>query len=263
MASPDGIGPYLGFLAALASAQQVAQDLPEPETPDIETISRSLEYRMPPLDRSAFRPDTAFRSLSDRLFGELEAIDKPPAARTALAAVREADHDDFARMVANLMADSVAVEAMAEHAYVAAALQLHFVRAASVLPERRSKPVGDGACPGLWRAAGIFGDRRMAAGRRSALLFLRALRNALAPCSHQMRALLVDKRHPLSGDRRWPRFDQGGNLRQCGCYVKILNQQKDVWLEPLADDVGSLGIDLLMRETQFRRGAFNPFLLGY
>ena len=39
------------------------------------------------------------------------------------------------------------VEAMAEHVYVAAALQVQFVRAASMLPERDLKAVGDGVCP--------------------------------------------------------------------------------------------------------------------
>jgi FdhE protein len=29
------------------------------------------------------------------------------------------------------------------------------------------------------------------------------------------------------------------------------------------DDVASLGLDLLVREAGFRRGAANPFLLGY
>ncbi len=33
--------------------------------------------------------------------------------------------------------------------------------------------------------------------------------------------------------------------------------------DPVADDVASLGLDLLVREKGFRRGAFNPFLLGY
>ena len=31
----------------------------------------------------------------------------------------------------------------------------------------------------------------------------------------------------------------------------------------IADDVASLGLDLLVRDLDFRRGNFNPFLLGY
>jgi FdhE protein len=45
--------------------------------------------------------------------------------------------------------------------------------------------------------------------------------------------------------------------------VKILHQHKNPQLEPVADDVASLGLDILLRETGYRRGAVNPFLLGY
>jgi FdhE protein len=45
--------------------------------------------------------------------------------------------------------------------------------------------------------------------------------------------------------------------------VKILYQQKDHALDPVADDVASLGLDLLMRETGLRRGGVDHFLLGY
>ena len=31
----------------------------------------------------------------------------------------------------------------------------------------------------------------------------------------------------------------------------------------IADDVGSLGLDLLMKETDFSRGGINPYLAGY
>ena len=50
---------------------------------------------------------------------------------------------------------------------------------------------------------------------------------------------------------------------ECGTYVKILQQQKDPSLEPIADDVASLGLDLLVRETGLRRAGVDPFLIGY
>jgi FdhE protein len=43
----------------------------------------------------------------------------------------------------------------------------------------------------------------------------------------------------------------------------VLNQQKDPALDPVADDVASLGLDILVRDLNFRRGAVNPFLMGY
>jgi FdhE protein len=45
--------------------------------------------------------------------------------------------------------------------------------------------------------------------------------------------------------------------------VKILHSHKDPSLDCVADDVASLGLDLLMREAGYKRGGVNPFLVGY
>ncbi len=50
---------------------------------------------------------------------------------------------------------------------------------------------------------------------------------------------------------------------KCRSYVKILYQVNDHLLEPLADDVATLGLDMLMAEEGWKRGGHNPFLLGY
>ncbi|HLU14395.1 MAG TPA: formate dehydrogenase accessory protein FdhE, partial [Burkholderiaceae bacterium] len=51
---------------------------------------------------------------------------------------------------------------------------------------------------------------------------------------------------------------------ECDHWVKILYQVRNASLDPVADDVGSVGLDILMRnETDFTRGGFNPFLAGY
>ena len=34
-------------------------------------------------------------------------------------------------------------------------------------------------------------------------------------------------------------------------------------IDPVADDVASLGLDLLMQDTEYRRAGFDPFLIGY
>ena len=49
----------------------------------------------------------------------------------------------------------------------------------------------------------------------------------------------------------------------CRSWVKILYQNRNPALEPVADDVASLGLDLLMQDTEYRRAGFDPFLLGY
>ena len=50
---------------------------------------------------------------------------------------------------------------------------------------------------------------------------------------------------------------------ECRTYVKILNRRKAPELEAVADDVASLGLDLLVTEAGWSRAGVNPFLLGY
>jgi FdhE protein len=37
----------------------------------------------------------------------------------------------------------------------------------------------------------------------------------------------------------------------------------DPAVDIIADDVATLGLDLLVRDTGFKRGGANPFLVGY
>ena len=47
---------------------------------------------------------------------------------------------------------------------------------------------------------------------------------------------------------------------QCHTYRKILSQEQDVGVEPVADDLASLALDLLMGEAGYHRGSTNPLL---
>jgi len=47
----------------------------------------------------------------------------------------------------------------------------------------------------------------------------------------------------------------------CRVYLKILNREKDPQLDPVADDLASLSLDLLMAQEGYRRLGFNPLLI--
>lgn len=46
----------------------------------------------------------------------------------------------------------------------------------------------------------------------------------------------------------------------CKTYRKICYQEQDMQVEPVADDLGSLALDLLMTDAGFHRGSGNPLL---
>jgi FdhE protein len=48
----------------------------------------------------------------------------------------------------------------------------------------------------------------------------------------------------------------------CGTYTKIFDTEKEPGLEPLADDLATIGLDVMVDEAGWRRAQPNPFLLA-
>jgi FdhE protein len=63
--------------------------------------------------------------------------------------------------------------------------------------------------------------------------------------------------HSIEGGSAAVRAESCG---QCHTYRKILYQEKDPEVEPVADDLASLALDLLMTEEGLHRGSGNPLL---
>jgi FdhE protein len=187
----------------------------------------------------------------------------PDIARAALERTRTASASARDEMVRSVLADSIPVEALADHLFVAAALQVHFARLASRLDAKALVPIGDGACPacgGAPVASAIVGWQG-AHGARFCTCSLCAtqwhvVRIKCVLCS-STKGIAYQALEGSSGGVN------GETCENCHGYVKILHQHKEPGLEPVADDVASLGLDILLRENGYRRGAVNPFLLGY
>jgi len=237
--------------------------VPEPELPPLEAIARAREFGMPPLDRNRFTASAEFDAIFGRLLGLAQAIEKPAAAAAALARVAAADAAMRDAMIRNVLADSIPVDQLADHFYAAAAMQLHFARLAARLDDKRLVPVGDGACPACGAppvSSMVVGWPRAHGARFCACSLCGTLWHYVRiKCTICASTAGVAYQEVAGG----PGTVKAETCDSCKSYVKILYQLKDPALEPVADDVASLGLDLLMRETGFRRGGVNPFLLGY
>jgi FdhE protein len=264
LAEADGLAPYLRFLAGLAAAQQAVEpDLPAPEMPDAGALARAGEFAMPPLDRNRFAADPVFLSTAGRLFSAFASVDKPAAAAAALDRVAAADAAALGGIVRNVLDDAAEIETLAEHVYVACALNLHFARLASRLDAARLVPVGDGACPACggppavsmvvgW--PGAHGTRFCACALCGTLWNYVRVKCTLCASTKGIAYQEIDG---------GPGIAKAETCDACGSYVKILHEHRDPGIEPIADDVATLALDLLMRQGRYRRGGFNPFLVGY
>jgi FdhE protein len=264
LADGHELRPYLLFLADLCSVQHCIQDgLPRAELPAADAVARAREFGMPPLDRSRFTPDLACDETLARLLASIGACEMPQQARSALLNVLSADAAAQSGMMRAVLADAIPIEAIAEHVFVAAALQVHFARLAAQLDAKKLVPVGDGACPvcgGPPVSSMVVGWQGAHGARFCACSLCGTLWNYV-----RIKCTICGSTKGIA----YQEIDGGpGTVKaetcsECGCYVKILQQQKDPSVEPVADDVASLGLDLLVREGGLRRGGVNPFLIGY
>jgi FdhE protein len=255
---------YLRFLAGLAEAQhRVQEGLPVPDPLPEDVRERARELGLPPLPGGRFTFEPAFAATLEGLLARAAAIDMPPAARAALERLTSADIATREGMVRAVLANCIPIETVAEHVYVAAALQVHFARLAAQLDPDRLVPIGKTRCPacgGVPVCSLIVGWRTAQATRFCACALCGTLWN------------YVRIKCTLCGSTKNISYQQieGGSAGvkaetcdSCHAYVKILHQHEDSELEPVADDVATLDLDLLLREAGYRRGGINFFLHGY
>jgi FdhE protein len=264
LANNHQLGSYLLFLGNLSEAQHRIQDgLPAAELPPLGTIERAREFRMPPLDRIRFVPDKAMDATWERLMALAAAVAMPDNARIALDRVSTADPVGKATMLGAVLSNAIPSEELAEHAFVAAALQVHFVRLAAQLDAKALVPVGEGACP----ACGGAPVSSMVVGWPGAQDTRFCVCSLCGTLWNQPRVKCT-----LCGSTKGITYQEIGGgpatvkaetCESCGSYLKIMHQRIDAAIDPVADDVATLALDLLVRESGYRRGAVNPFLLGY
>lgn len=256
------LASYLRFLAAICRAQAgLAQELPPPDRIPAERIELARSSRMPPLDRNAMR--AGLSQALDLLCDRLAAVDMPQPARLALSALREASPADRDWVMQNVLTDTIPEDSVAPHLFAAAALQVHAAMQAAGLHVDRLVPIGTGICPacGGRPCASMVTENIGAEGARyCSCATCQTLWNEVrVKCTCCGSTKGITYRSVETGEATV----KAEICRECSRWVKILYQNKNPTLEPVADDVASLGLDLMMRETAWKRGGFNPFLAGY
>lgn len=254
--------PYLRFLAGVSRAQaDLAAELAPPVAPAADWVELARSSRMPQIDRHHLR--AVMPEILAALLPKLDALEMPTAARQALAAVKAANDDERNWLFANVLADNIPEDSPAPHLFVAAAVQVHAARQASVLDGEKLVPIKTGICPacGGRPALSMVTENVGAEGARYA---------ACACCQTLWNEVRIKCLH--CGDNGQITYRSVENedavikaevCGHCDHWMKILYQSKNPSLEPIADDVASLGLDLRLKGGEWTRAGFNPFLMGF
>lgn len=255
---------YLRFLADLSHAQHAVQTgLSPPRLPAPKHLASAREHKMPPisfaqidLDETA---DATFLGIANILLEGALTEASQAAVRNVTAAEGEARAD----MMRAVLMDEVPDTAIAEHVLAAAAVQVQFARLAAQLDIETLGPVAHGACP----ACGSGPVSSMVVGWEG------MYGTRFCSCSicqtnwHTVRVQCLacgsDKGiayHSIEGGNA---AVMGETCDSCHSYVKMLHQHKQADVDPVADDVASLALDMVLAKEGWSRASANPFLLGY
>lgn len=265
LAKTSELASYLEFLADLADVQAVLiQQLPEPVPLSTAQLERAAKARLPLIARTDLATDKQLQSCLTSLCDAAASLTMPDSARQALDAVRDASTEDRNWLLANVLDDKIPEDSVAPHVFAAAAVQVYLTHLAAGLPVDALQPVATGVCPSC-------GGKPVT----SSVIGLRDIENvryaSCASCSTQWNEVRITCLccGSTQGISYHSAETQDATVKAevctgCNHWVKILYQIRNASLDPVADDVGSMGLDILMKnETSFEKGGFNPFLVGY
>lgn len=262
LARTSELGDYLTFLAALTRAQIDCLELPAPKL-DPDHVKRAIAGQMPPIDRNAAILDPALKATLSQLLATAQGVTMPEPARIALQAVQQASGDDLQWLLQNVLTDNIPPDSVAPHLFVAAAVQVHMMRLAAQLDAEEITPIRTGICP-CCGGAPVSSSVMATQG-------IESIRYATcATCATRFNEVRI--KCLCCGTNKGMTYQSAETVKasvkaeccgECHSWVKIFYLGQNPTLDAVADDVGSLGLDILMKQTPFKRGGFNPYLTGY
>jgi FdhE protein len=254
---------WLLFMARLAQAQHIVATTLEPFAAiGPAAVERAANARIPPLAADGHRRDPAWREGLALLLDDFNSVTVPAPARTAMASLRDSEASAVEALADRFLQGTVAPLEAGAVFYVAAALQVYFTRLAALLPAASLRLLPQrGLCPccGSTPIAGVVTASGPAPGSRYLYCSL------CATAWNHVRAVCITCGEARSLSLKGIEGDLGvvkaETCDECHTYAKMLYQKQDMKLDAFADDLATLGLDLLVAEAGWARHAPNPLLL--
>lgn len=265
LAPGNPIEGYLALMAVLADAQHeaLARFVPPPVPED--RILLAQAHGMPPLQATGAPRDGAWQDILVQLLDHmLAAPGLAPMAADACATLRQAvlrDPAGMDRAATALLAEGAGAIDVAAAPFLMAALQVYWTGLACDFDPARLPVVSPfGLCP-LCGSLPVASLVRVG-GQYTGYRYL-----CCALCSAQWHMVRVKCTHCEETRGIAYQAIEGGSgaikaetCETCRNYRKIFYQEKDLYAEPMADDLGSLGLDIMLGGAGYRRASGNPLL---
>lgn len=261
---------FLAFMARVVQAQHQVLNEREPAwKPASDAFDQALKHGMPPLGFQALRRDVQW---SEDLRAMLDAIELHVGERQRplLKALREMDQNGLDALAEDVLEANPGTETTRPLLpLVAAALQISWLRLAMSLPRPPEKPTGEARalcpCCGAPPVASVIHNERHRAGVRYLHCSLCATewhleRIKCSVCDSPCKLLYLS----LDDEQGKPFLPvQAEACGECHSYLKVMQREVHGRADPVADDLATLALDLLLAEEgEYGRSGYNPLLIA-
>ncbi|MDP1680491.1 MAG: formate dehydrogenase accessory protein FdhE [Burkholderiales bacterium] len=261
LAREHKMGKFLAFMARIADAQHAAlQHFPQVPLPEASELARSREHGMPPLAARSWKRHATWCD-TVREITAASASGAPTPAQETIARIGNMTNEELEKL-ADAVLDGHAELDLAAAPFIAAALQVYWVHMTITLGNtafaRTDMP---NLCP-VCASAPVTSIVRI--GSEHGLRYLHCslcgtewhmVRTKCSNCESTKGIAY----YGIEGDKGAVKAEA---CEECGSYLKILYLDKDPYLDPTADDLASLALDILMDETGIQRSGPNLFLIA-
>jgi FdhE protein len=266
LAKGHSLGDWLRFLATITRAQHEAlRSLPRLTLPDPVQLARAREHRMPPLPAQSWQRDPAWHE-SLRQIAAVIAEVAPEPAREHLARFAAFDASRIEGLAERVLHTELFGADSALLPYVAAALQVLWTAGAAQLGAGEIIALDvPGVCPccGFLPVASVV----RGGGEVGNLRYLHcALCNTewnlvRIKCSSCDATGGISYRHlEVAGGETVDAAVRAETCEACKTYLKIVYTEKDA-VDPVADDLATLALDILVDEAGYARSGPNLLLV--
>jgi FdhE protein len=260
------IGDYLELVAVIAEAQQSARSLLTAAGPSAEDLQRARTHGMPLIQAVGFERDGSWRGILEHICASVLGASElgralPQEVRHTCIRLRGAPAGMLEQQADAVLALRTHEVDLAAAPLIMSALQVYWLELAGRFSaaEVPQLPVL-GVCPicGMLPVASVVRIDGGSAGYRYLHCALCATEWHMVrvTCS-QCQATKDLGYYSIEGG---PDAVRAEACPECRSYRKILYQEKDVGVEPVADDLASVALDLLMSAEGFQRASGNPML---
>lgn len=279
LASGHAMGDFLRFVAEIAKVQQrLLSAHPAVPVPDADALDRAARAGRPPLPAIDWPRDPVWRTHLRALVAELRPH-VPETVVPALDRLAAMDDDALERQADCLLTGVMHGLDLAAAPLVAAALQAYWIHLVLATQEANAAtgqvfgPIDDaGLCPacGSRPTSSITRASGEATGQRYLHCSLCSTQWHMlrSKCSHcgSTKDVGYESLEPAdadTGEDAPPRLApvQAETCGECGHYLKIMHGDRDPFVEPVADDLATLTLDLLVAESGRERYGVNLMLL--